>query len=158
MDNLFINQDLHFSTATRLTISPPFIVNYFIHLACTDKEIGIFGSGNQTRNVMHLDDATEILWCAAQEPHLIGDTYFVTSPEHLTARKIAEMIVKIFQGGKVIQVEWSEDRRRMEIDHVRFSSARLEAITGWRARYDFLSGLKRTRKVLDLKPDNGYQR
>ena len=25
MDNLFINQDLHFSTATRLTISPPFI-------------------------------------------------------------------------------------------------------------------------------------
>ena len=131
-------------------------VNYFIHLARTKQEIKIFGSGNQTRNVMYVEDATDVLWRAAHEPRLIGETYFATSTEHLTVREIAETIVNVFQGGKVIHVEWPDDRQRIEIDHVRFSSARLEAITGWRARYDFLSGLKRTRAVLDQKPNNGY--
>ena len=123
-------------------------VNYFMHLALTDQEIRIFGTGDQSRNVMFVDDATEILWQAAHEPRLIGDTFFATSPEHLSVSKIAETIVTVFQCGKVVHVEWPEDRRRIEIEHVKFSSARLKAITGWQAKYDFMSGLQQTKAVL----------
>ena len=62
--------------------------------------------------------------------------------------KIAETIVTVFQCGRVVHVEWPEDRRRIEIEHVKFSSARLKAITGWQAKYDFLSGLQQTKVVL----------
>lgn len=123
-------------------------VNYFMHLALTNQEIRIFGAGDQSRNVMFVDDATEILWQAAHEPRLIGETLFATSDEHLSVRKIAETIVNVFQSGRVVNVDWPEERRRIEIEHVKFSSARLKAITGWQAQYDFMSGLQRTKAVL----------
>ena len=124
-------------------------VNYFIHLAWTDQEIKIFGAGDQTRNVMYVDDATDILWRAAQEPRLVGETYFATGAEHPTVREVAETIVTVFQRGKVTHVEWPEERRRIEIEHVKFSSARLQAITGWQPRYNLVLGLQQTKAILE---------
>lgn len=124
-------------------------VNYFIDLAWNNQEIKIFGTGDQTRNVMYVDDATDILWRAAREPQLVGETYFATSDQHLAVRQIAETIVKVFQRGKVTHVEWPEERRRMEIEHVRFSSARLRAAVGSYSSYDLVAGLQRTKAILE---------
>ena len=124
-------------------------VNYFIHLALTNQQIKIFGKGDQTRNVMYVDDATDILWRAAHEPSLVGETYFATAEQHLTVREIAEIIVKVFQRGKVTNYEWPEERRRIEIGHVKVSSSRLRTLTSWEPRYDFLSGLQRTKTVIE---------
>ena len=124
-------------------------VNYFIHLALTNQQIKIFGKGDQTRNVMYVDDATDILWRAAHEPSLVGETYFATGSQHLTVREIAETIVSVFQRGKVTNYEWPDERRRIEIGHVKVSSARLRALTSWEPRYDFLSGLQRTKVVIE---------
>jgi UDP-glucose 4-epimerase len=124
-------------------------INYFIHLAWTNQQIKIFGQGNQTRNVMYVEDATDILWHAAHDPRLIGETYLATAAQHLTVREIAETIVNIFQRGQVTHVEWPDTRRRIEIGHVKLSSARLRAITNWEPRYDFISGLQKTKAVLE---------
>jgi UDP-glucose 4-epimerase len=124
-------------------------INYFIHLAWTNQQIKIFGKGDQTRNVMYVDDATDILWRAAHEPRLVGDTYLATGTQHLTVREIAETIVNMFQRGQVTCVEWPEERRRIEIGHVKLSSARLRAITNWAPRFDFISGLQKTKAVLE---------
>jgi UDP-glucose 4-epimerase len=124
-------------------------INYFIHLARTDQEIKIFGSGKQRRNVMFVDDATDILLLAAREPQLIGETFFATSKEHLSVAEIADTIVKVFQRGKVASIEWPDERRRIEIQDVHFSSARLQKLTGWQARYDFVSGLQKTKSVIE---------
>ena len=128
-------------------------VNFFIHQAWTNQQIKIFGEGRQTRNVMYVDDAAEILWRAAHEPRLIGDTYLATGTQHPTVREIADTIVRVFQRGRVTSVEWPDDRRRIEIGHVKLSSARLRAITNWEPRYDLTSGLQRTKAVLEK---NGY--
>lgn len=124
-------------------------INYFMYLAWTNQEIKIFGTGDQTRNVMYAEDATNILWRAAQEPRLIGETYFATSNQHLTVREIAETIITVFQRGKLVQTEWSDERRRIEIDHVIFSSARLHAMISWQDQYDFESGVRRTKAILE---------
>jgi UDP-glucose 4-epimerase len=124
-------------------------INYFIHLAHSDEEIKLFGSGDQTRNVMYVEDATEILWRAANDDRLIGQTYFATSDEHLAVREIAQTIIEVFQRGQVTHVDWPDERRRIEIDHVEFSSARLRSITGWQPQYDFPAGLRETKSVLE---------
>ena len=124
-------------------------INYFIHLAWTNQQIKIFGEGDQARNVMYVDDATDILWRAAHEPRLIGETYLATATQHLTVREIAETIVSEFQRGKVTYIEWPDERRRIEIGDVKLSSARLSAITNWEPRYDFMSGLQKTKAVLE---------
>ena len=124
-------------------------INYFIHLASTNQEIKLFGSGEQTRNVMYAEDAAEIMWRAAQEPKLYGETYFATGNEHLSVFNIANAIVTVFQRGSVNHIEWPEERLRIEIEHVKFSSARLQTITGWQPRFDFASGLQKTKTIME---------
>jgi UDP-glucose 4-epimerase len=124
-------------------------VNYFIHLAWADQTIPVFGAGAQTRNVMFVEDAAEILLLAAQEPRLVGETFFAVHDEHLAVREIAERIVEVFGRGRLAEAEWPEERRRIEIDRVRISGGRLHAITNWRPRYCFDEGLRRTKRVLE---------
>lgn len=124
-------------------------VNYFIHLARSGGEISIFGEGGQTRNLLHVDDAAEALWQAAGTPGLYGETYFATHEEHLPVSEIAAAIVRTFRRGTVTHIPWPEERRRIEVDRVRISSARFCGLTGWKPRYSFEAGLQRTRVVLE---------
>jgi nucleoside-diphosphate-sugar epimerase len=124
-------------------------INYFIHLARTGQEIRIFGSGSQTRNVLYVEDAVDLLWSAAQEPRLVGESYFATSEEHLSVGEIAEAIVRVFQAGKVIHIEWPEERKRIEVEHVVFSAERLRSLIDWKPRHDLESGLARTRSIIE---------
>lgn len=123
-------------------------INYFIHLARTGQAIKIFGSGDQLRNVLYAEDAADVLWIAGTNPRLVGERCLATSDEHLSVRAIAERIVEVFESGRVETIEWPEERRRIEIDRVTFSSGRFKRLTGWKPRYDFLSGLRKTRGAI----------
>jgi UDP-glucose 4-epimerase len=124
-------------------------INYFIHLAWTGQEIKVFGPGDQTRNVMYVEDAADILWRAAKDDRLIGDVYFAAHDEHYPVLAIAEIVVRALGRGTVTNVPWPEERRRIDVDRVSISSARLRGITGWRPRYSFDEGLRCTRSVLE---------
>jgi UDP-glucose 4-epimerase len=138
--------------------SPDFgFVNYFIDLAARDEEIRIFGSGDQTRNVLYAEDAADALYLAAQSTELIGEVYFATHDEHLSVAQIAHEITRQFGCGRITYVDWPDERWRIEIDHVAFSSARLRDLIDWRPAYDFKQGLARTKAILageigDLEP------
>ena len=133
-------------------------INYFIHLAWQNQEIRIFGSGEQTRNVMFVEDATDILWRVAGERKLAGEMYFATGTEHLSVAEIAGKIVTVLGRGKVTHVEWPDERRRIEIEDVKFSSVRLQTVMGWKPRCDFMSGLLETRAILERREISGRQK
>lgn len=124
-------------------------INHFIQIAHEGHEIKLFGAGEQTRNVLYVKDAADILYQAAQNQQLIGETYFAVHDEHLSVRDIAQKIVSVFGRGSVTHVEWPEERRRIEIERVQITSARLQAITGWRPRYSFVQGLMETKEILE---------
>ena len=85
----------------------------------------------------------------AANANVVYVTLFATGDEHLSVREIAETIVSVFGRGKVTHIEWSDERRRIEIDHIKFSSERLRALTGWQPRYDFRSALNELKAVLE---------
>jgi UDP-glucose 4-epimerase len=124
-------------------------VNYFIHLAWTGQEIEIFGSGDQTRNVLYVRDATDALYKAAQDERLIGEVYFAAHEQHLSVLEIAKQIVKVLGRGNIKHIQWPEDRQRIEIDRVQISSKRLRGIMGWQPRYTFEEGLLETKAILE---------
>lgn len=124
-------------------------VNYFLHLAWTGQEIKVFAPGNQKRNVMYVDDATEILYRAALEPRLRGEVYFAAHGEHLSVRTIAEQILKVFGRGSLTLVDWPDERKRIEVDDVEISSELLQKVLPFKRRFDFAEGLRRTREVLE---------
>jgi UDP-glucose 4-epimerase len=124
-------------------------VNYFIHQAWEGQEIKIFGAGDQTRNLLYVDDAAEILYQAAKDERLIGETFFAVHDEHHSILEIANRIVRIIGRGQVTHIDWPDERRRIEIDRVQISSAKLRRITGWRPRYTFEQGLLKTKACLE---------
>ncbi len=135
--------------------SPDFgFVNYFLHLAQTDQEIRIFGAGDQTRNVLYAEDAADLLYLAAQSPQLVGEVYFATHDEHLSVAEIARQIVAAFGRGRIVHVDWPEERKRIEIERVRFSSERLRSQLTWRPHYSFKEGLARTIALLNDEVDD----
>ncbi len=126
-------------------------VNYFIDLAWNGREITIYGSGEQTRNVMYVEDAVDILWQAAGDERLVGDVFFAAHDMQSTVAEIAREIVRIFGQGTLRTVEWPNERKRIEIESVAISSYRLQQITGWRARYSLEEGLLKTKEILGRK-------
>jgi UDP-glucose 4-epimerase len=129
--------------------SPEFgFINYFIDLALRGEEIRIFGNGEQTRNILYAEDAAEALYLAAQSPQLIGEVYFATHHEHLSVAQIAEAITRQFGTGRISYVDWPDERKRIEIEQVRFSSERFRDLVDWRPAYDFKQGLARTKAIV----------
>lgn len=126
-------------------------VNYFISLAWNDQEIKVFGSGEQTRNVMYAEDAVDILYRAAGEKRLVGDIFFAAHEEQHTVHEIAREIIRVFGTGKSTSVEWPDERKRIEIENVRISSERLRQITGWRARHSLEEGLRKTKEIMSRR-------
>lgn len=123
------------------------VVNYFIHLARNDQEIPLFGSGQQTRNVMYVEDAAELIYEATQSPSLLGEVYFATHEEHLSISDIAHQIVNCFGSGRIVHKEWPESRKRIEVDRVQFTSDRVRSLVTWRPQYTFKQGIQRTKEV-----------
>lgn len=123
-------------------------VNYFIQQAVLGNTITLFGDGNQTRNIMFVDDATDILWQAAFLPQLIGETYFAVHSEHHSVREVAESIIEIFNSGELKLVPWPDVRKRIDVENVLISSARLRELTGWKANYTLKDGLRITHNRL----------
>jgi UDP-glucose 4-epimerase len=124
-------------------------VNYFISLARAGHTIDVFGPGDQTRNVLYVEDAAEILYRSAHDSRLVGEVFFATHEEHLSVLQIAEEIIRVMGKGRLNHVEWPEERRRIEIDKVRFSSELLMKTTGWKPKYNFTQGLERTREIME---------
>ncbi|OQY44355.1 MAG: hypothetical protein B6242_12955 [Anaerolineaceae bacterium 4572_78] len=135
-------------------------INYFIKLIQNNQPITIFGSGSQTRNVMYVEDAAEVMWLAATAPPksiplkgeeqgvgLFGKSYFATSDQHLSVIEIAETIVHVFDKGKIIHISWPDERKRIEVGTVKFSSKCLSEILAWQPKYDFEMGLRQTRNA-----------
>lgn len=123
-------------------------VNYFIHLGWTGEEIKIFGTGEQLRNPLYVADACDAMLRAAQEPSLRGTHAFAAHDDQHSVREIAEAIVTTFGRGKVTHIEWPEERKRIEVDDVKISSAKLRAATGWRPTFSLREGLEATREAL----------
>ena len=126
-------------------------INYFISLAQADEKITIYGDGSQTRNVMYVEDAVDLLYQCMFHKEVFGDVYFAAHREHCSVRKIAEEIVSVFGKGKVVTIKWPDLKKRIEIDSVIISGAKLFYLMQWEPKYNFKEGLIRTKEIIEEK-------
>lgn len=124
-------------------------INYFINLARHDKEIPIFGNGEQIRNVMYVDDATELLYKCALKKEVFNDIYFAVHREHYSIAHIAKEIVNVFGKGKIKKMPWPDMRKKIEISNVLISGAKLYYKIKWEPKYNLREGLILTKNFYD---------
>lgn len=131
--------------------SPDFgFVNYFIALAYRNKEISIYGSGQQKRNVMYVEDAADLLYRCALKKGIFNDVYFAVHREHYSILEIAKTIISVFHTGKIKRISWPDIRKKIEIDNVIISGAKLFYKIKWEPKYNLKRGLEKTKKIVNL--------
>jgi len=131
--------------------SPDFgFINYFIDLAHHDKEITIYGTGRQMRNIMYIEDAAEMLYTCAQKQEVFNDIYFAVHREHCSILNIAKEIIKTFGKGSLKTIPWPHIRKKIEIDNVYISGAKLFYKIKWEPKFNLKSGLEKTKNIMNL--------
>lgn len=130
--------------------SPEFgFINYFIHLAYHNKDIPIYGNGQQIRNIMYAEDAADILYKCAFRKEVFNDVYFAVHQEHCTVMNIAKEIINVFGKGIIKKIPWPDIRKKIEIDNVVISGAKLFYKIKWEPKYNLNKGLLKTKLTLD---------
>jgi nucleoside-diphosphate-sugar epimerase len=123
-------------------------INYFIWLAANDREITVFGDGRQSRNVMYVEDAADLLYHCIGHESLFGEVYFAVHKEHYAVLKIAQEIISVFGQGKLTKKRWPSYRKKIEIGDVIISGAKLYYETRWEPQYTLREGLLRTKEIM----------
>ncbi len=120
-------------------------MNYFIGLALQDRDISVFGRGEQLRNISFVDDAVDALIRAAGSEKSDGRVFFAGADRQYNVADIAKAIVKYIGSGSIRRVAWPRDREAIEIGDVVIRNALIKRILGWKPRVDLKTGLLRTR-------------
>lgn len=124
-------------------------INYFIALAEEDKDITIYGDGKQNRNVMFVEDACDLLYQTINKENLYGNLYFGVHREHYSVADIAKEIVRVFKKGKIKHIDWPDVRKRIEIDNVIISAAKLYYELKFEPNYNLYDGLVKTKETIE---------
>ncbi|MDI9571151.1 MAG: GDP-mannose 4,6-dehydratase [Pseudomonadota bacterium] len=132
----------------RATIrSPEFTFNnYFVGLALKNQSITVYGSGEQKRNVIYVEDAVRAIMAAAVAEETVGETLFAVGDEHHSVADIARATVEEIGSGRVAFVEWPTERKRIEIGDALISNGKIKRFLNWRPRVDLRTGLAMTGK------------
>ena len=127
--------------------SPEFTFNnYFIGLALQDKKISLFGTGEQKRNVIFVNDAVNALIQASQANNLKGEVLFAVGDSHYSVAQIAENTVKYIGSGGVVYIDWPEDKKLIEIGDAIISNKKIKKLINWEPEYSLKDGLLVTKK------------
>jgi len=133
--------------------SPEFgFMNYFIGLGLQNREITVFGEGDQRRNAIYVEDGVSALMAAAMCPKSDGQILFAASDHQYRVSEIADAISKQI-GGKVRFVEWPKERQVIEIGDIAISNREIRNVLGWSPRYDLCRGLAETREYFVSRLD-----
>ncbi len=108
------------------------------------RPLQIFGSGEQTRTLTHVDDIAEGLICAMSSPEGLNEDFNISASRELTVAEIAEIVWQAC----------GEDPEELELEHLptfevdvqrRWPSVeKAKRLLGWEARIDAEEGIAST--------------
>ncbi|HAJ05153.1 MAG TPA: hypothetical protein DCL76_01185 [Chloroflexi bacterium] len=124
--------------------SPDFgFINYFIGLALRDQSLTIYGKGEQLRSVIYVKDAINALILSGCSD-ITGKVWFAANESSVSVKELADSIVKACGSGSVINIEWPDDRKRIDVGDIVIDCSRIYRDLGWQALECLENGLKET--------------
>ncbi len=118
------------------------VIHRFFEAAFNGSAINIFGSGDQTRDFIYIDDVAKLI-SALMDIKINQEIINICSGKDFTIRSVAEMVIKIT--GSASNCEFlpiPKGRENAEIRRSYGSTAKLEALTGLKPLIGLHEGLK----------------
>jgi len=116
----------------------------WIRMLMEGKPIEIWGDGLQIRDFNYVDDAVSAMLMAALSERADGKVYNLGSPEPVSLKALAEMMVRIFKGGEFRILPFPGKRKAIDIGDYYANFNKISADFHWTPQVGLKEGLSRT--------------
>jgi nucleoside-diphosphate-sugar epimerase len=120
------------------------LINWFIRLAMENKTIKIFGSGNQIRDYIYVEDLADAFILASVSSNCFGETFNVGSGKGTKFKDMVKTILSIVGSGKSESVPWPDNYINVETGDYITNTNKFSKATGWKPSVDFHKGIENT--------------
>ncbi len=117
---------------------------WLVRKAVRGEDIELFGTGQQRRDVLYVDDAVEAFLLAADKVPGNGEAWNCGREDPVSLREFAETLVKVAGSGSIRLVPFPPERKQIDIGDFSTDSRRFREVTGWRPEVGLAEGLERT--------------
>lgn len=125
-------------------------VNFFIGQALQGKELTVYGTGTQLRNISFVADSVDAILAAVESDAGNGQTLFAVADRQLSVLDCATAITTQL-GGSVRSIPWPPERAVIEVGDTVIRNQKIREILGWRPRFQLDEALQLTRAFYETR-------
>jgi nucleoside-diphosphate-sugar epimerase len=115
----------------------------WIRLLVENKSFEVWG-GEQLRDFTFIDDAVNAFLLAAVNDKADGQVYNLGGDQTISLHDLAELLVKVNEGGKYIVRPYPSDRKLIDIGDYYADFSRIKSDLGWEPSVPLAQALERT--------------
>ncbi len=119
------------------------VVNHFVDLAKSNQTITIYGSGNQKRDYIFIDDLVNA-FILALAMNSSGQIYNLGAGYGIKFRDMAKLIIKKVGRGKLKFIPWPKNVKNMETGSYISDISKIKRELNFKPRINFEQGLEKT--------------
>ena len=119
-------------------------IGWFVRLSVEDKEIQIFGDGQQLRDFVYVEDAADAFLRAGATDAVNGQVFNVGGAQPISHLELVSLLIETAGTGAYRLVEWPPDKKVIDIGSFYADSTRFRQTTGWEPATTLRDGLART--------------
>lgn len=119
-------------------------IGWFIRQIVTGEKIKIFGTGEQKRDLVFVDDVVEALLLAGMSNNANGEIYNLGGAEPISLTNLVELMIEINGSGEYELVPFPEERKKIDIGDFYSNFKKIANELRWEPKILLQEGLKRT--------------
>lgn len=127
--------------------------NYFIGLGLRKESIKVFGSGEQLRNSIYVEDIVDAIIELIQTEKAYGNIFNVVGDDHHSIYNIAQLTASIFNSNYEL-CEWPLAAKKTDVGNAVFSNKKLRSFISWKATTSLSDGLEKSKEFFDAHLSN----
>lgn len=120
------------------------IVGWFIRQALEGRALRVFGTGEQERDYLYVDDIVEALLRLGASDRTDGEVYNVGAVERVRFVDMVDAVIRVVGKGTKEYLPWPEDYERNETGSYRADTRKISAAVDWRPQVSLMQGIRRT--------------
>lgn len=120
------------------------ILNWFIHQAFNAETIEIFGTGNQKRDYIYIDDLSDLFIKSIGKESISGKIYNVGYGQGISILEMIQIIHKLIPDTKYMFKEWPKIYKMIETGDYVSNIDTIKNDLDWFPKVSFEEGMKRT--------------
>lgn len=120
------------------------LVGWFIRQAMENKDITIFGEGNQLRDYIYVDDMVEGFLRVAESDNAFGEIINLGSGVSTKFVDMVRTIINVVESGSIKFVPWPSNYENIETGDIKTDLSKLEKITGFTPSVSLEEGILKT--------------